>query len=180
MVDTDFWVPEEKHCRFAENYEEKDGKLVPCLWQHLGLTYLCRKPQEFQSGGAGLCSTMDDYAAFAEMLLNEGVYNGRRILSKNAVRYMTSNQLTQYQLRTCDWEQCIGYGYGNLMRVAMEERLPGISTHPGEYGWDGWLGCFWANDPKNGYTFMYFVQRCGGLGVRPLRMIKQIVYGAED
>ena len=180
MVDTDFWVPEEKLCRFAENYEEKDGKLVPCLWQHLGLTYLCRKPPEFQSGGAGLCSTMDDYAAFAEMLLNEGVYNGRRILSKNAVRYMTSNQLTQYQLRTCDWEQCIGYGYGNLMRVAMEERLPGISTHPGEYGWDGWLGCFWANDPKNGYTFMYFVQRCGGLGVRPLRMIKQIVYGAED
>ena len=93
---------------------------------------------------------------------------------------MTSNQLTQYQLRTSDWEQCIGYGYGNLMRVAMEERLPGISTYPGEYGWDGWLGCFWANDPKNGYTFMYFVQRCGGLGVRPLRMIKQIVYGAED
>lgn len=77
MVDTDFWVPEEKLCRFAENYEEKDGKLVPCLWQHLGLTYLCRKPQEFQSGGAGLCSTMDDYAAFAEMLLNEGVYNGQ-------------------------------------------------------------------------------------------------------
>ena len=114
------------------------------------------------------------------MLLKEGVYNGRRILSKNAVRYMTSNQLTQYQLRTCDWEQCIGYGYGNLMRVAMEERLPGISTHPVEYGWYGWLGCFWAKDPKNGYTFMYFVQRCGGLGVRPLRMIKQIVYGAED
>ena len=98
---------------------------------------------------------MDDYAAFAEMLLNEGVYNGRRILSKNAVRYMTSNQLTQYQLRTCDWEQCIGYGYGNLMRVAMEERLPGISTHPGEYGWDGWLGCFWANDPKNGYIHVF-------------------------
>ena len=71
MVDTDFWVPEEKLGRFAENYEERDGKLVPCLWQHLGLTYLCRKPPEFQSGGAGLCSTMDDYAAFAEMLLND-------------------------------------------------------------------------------------------------------------
>ncbi len=178
MRDTDFWVPEDKLSRFAENYEEKDGELVPCMWQHLGLTYLCRKPPEFQSGGAGLCSTMDDYAAFAEMLLNEGIYNGRRILSRNAVRYMTSNQLTERQLSSMDWEQCIGYGYGNLMRIAGDGA--GISAHPSEYGWDGWLGCFFANDPRDGYTFLYFVQRCGGLGARPLRMIKQIVYGAED
>lgn len=180
MKDTDFWVPEEKLGRFAENYQEDNGKLIPCLWQHLGLTYLCRKPPEFQSGGAGLCSTMDDYAAFAEMLLNEGVYNGRRILSRNAVKYMTSGQLTEHQLRSCDWDQCIGYGYGNLMRIADGSGKPGIATHPGEYGWDGWLGCFWANDPGDGYTFLYFIQRCGGLGARPLRMIKQIVYGAED
>lgn len=180
MKDTDFWCPEDKLYRFAENYEEKDGRLEPCMWQHLGLTYLCRKPPEFQSGGAGLCSTMDDYAAFAEMLLNEGVFNGRRILSRNAVRYMTSNQLSQQQFSSCDWEQCIGYGYGNLMRVATEENRPGISIHPGEYGWDGWLGCFWANDPANGYTFLYFIQRCGGMGSRPIRLIKQIVYGSED
>lgn len=180
MVDTDFWVPEEKLGRFAENYEERDGKLVPCLWQHLGLTYLCRKPPEFQSGGAGLCSTMDDYAAFAECLLNEGEYHGRRILSRNAVRYMTMNQLTEQQLVPLNWEQHVGCGYGNLMHVATDERKAGIATREGEYSWDGWLGCYWANDPKNGYTFMYFVQRCGGLGGRPLRMIKQIVYGAED
>lgn len=179
MKDTDFWVPEEKLCRFAENYEEKDGRLVPCMWQHLGLTYLCRKPPEFQSGGAGLCSTMDDYAAFAEMLLNEGVYNGRRVLSRNAVKYLTSNQLTPEQLRTFDWDQHKGCGYGNLMHIAPESGA-GISTHPGEYGWDGWLGCFFANDPRDGYTFLYFIQRCGGLGGRPFRMIKQIVYGAED
>ena len=180
MADTDFWVPEEKLNRFAENYEDKDGELAPCMWQHLGLTYLCRKPPEFQSGGAGLCSTMDDYAAFAEMLLNEGVYNGRRILSRNAVRYLTTSQLTEHQLRSCDWDQCIGYGYGNLMRIATENGKPGISVHTGEYGWDGWLGCFWANDPADGYTFLYFIQRCGGLGARPIRMMKQIVYGAED
>ncbi len=180
MKDTDFWVPEEKLGRFAEIYQEDNGRLVPCLWQHLGLTYLCRKPPEFQSGGAGLCSTMDDYAAFAEMLLNEGVYNGRRILSRNAVRFMTSNQLSQHQLRTFDWEQNIGCGYGNLMHIATDEGKAGISTHLGEYGWDGWLGCFWANDPRDGYTFLYFIQRCGGLGGHPIRMMKQIVYSAED
>lgn len=181
MVDTDFYVPEEKLCRFAENYEPKDGGLIPCEWQHLGLTYLCRKPPEFQSGGAGLCSTMNDYAAFATMLMNKGTYHGRRILSENAVRYLTSPQLTDKQQSELTWDSMIGYNYGNLMRICKSEADgAGISTYEGEYGWDGWLGCFFANDPKNGYTFLYFIQRCGGLGQRPIRMIKQIVYGAED
>ncbi len=180
MVDTDFYVPEEKLCRFAENYEEKDGQLVPCLWQHLGLTYLCRKSPEFQSGGAGLCSTMDDYAAFATMLLNKGVYHGRRILSENAVRFLTTPQLSDKTAAEIDWESMFGYNYGNLMRICKDNSSIGINTRKGEYGWDGWLGCFFANDPESGYTFLYFIQRCGGLGQRPIRMIKQIVYASEN
>ncbi|MGN0687708.1 MAG: serine hydrolase domain-containing protein [Oscillospiraceae bacterium] len=178
MTDTDFYVPEEKLCRFAENYEWRDGKLVPCEWQHLGLTYLCRKKPEFESGGAGLCSTMKDYAAFATMLLNGGTYRGRRIISRNAVNFLTTAQLSDEQAAAIDWESMRGYSYGNLMRICKEDS--GISIHKGEYGWDGWLGCFFCNDPEKQYTFMYFVQVCGGLGARPIRMIKQIVYGAED
>lgn len=182
MKDTDFYCPEEKQNRFAENYEWSEEKktLVPCLWQHLGLTYLAKKKPAFESGGAGLCSTMDDYAAFAEMLLNMGVYNGRRILSENAVRYMTSPALNERQRQYFNWEQHTGFSYGSLMRIAVDENAAGISTHNGEYGWDGWLGCHFANDPESGCTFLYFIQRCGGLGTRPLRMMKQIVYGAED
>lgn len=180
MNDTDFYCPEEKLNRFAENYQPTENGLEPALWQHLGLSYLCRKPPEFQSGGAGLCSTMDDYAAFAEMLLNKGVYNGRRILSENAVRYLTSPHLTPEQNACMNWEQCIGYNYGSLMRILTDEGAAGPSGHLGEYGWDGWLGCYFANDPVGGYTFLYFIQRCGGLGPRPIRLIKQIVYGAED
>lgn len=178
MVDTDFYVPEEKLSRFAENYQWEDGKLIPCTWQHLGLTYLCRKKPEFESGGAGLCSTMNDYAAFATMLMNGGEYRGRRILSRNAVRFLTSAQLTDEQAAAIDWESMQGYSYGNLMRIRKEQ--DSISIHKGEYGWDGWLGCFFCNDPESGYTFMYFVQVCGGLGPRPIRLIKQIVYGAGD
>ncbi len=182
MVDTDFYVPEEKLCRFAENYVTDDNnQLIPCEWQHLGLTYLCRKKPEFESGGAGLCSTMNDYAAFATMLMNKGTYQGRRILSENAVRFLTIPQLTDAQQSLIDWDSMIGFNYGNLMRICKDERDgAGISTFAGEYGWDGWLGCFFANDPQNGYTFLYFIQRCGGLGQRPIRMIKQIVYSAED
>jgi CubicO group peptidase (beta-lactamase class C family) len=180
MRDTDFWCPPEKLDRFAENYVEENGKLVPCEWQHLGLTYLCRKKPEFESGGAGLCSTADDYAAFAEMLLNKGVYNGRRILSENAVDYLTTPQLTPEQMKSYDWDSNVGFNYGNLMRIADNRAAGGLSVQPGEYGWDGWLGCYFSNDPLNGYTFLYFIQRCGGLGSRPIRLIKQIVYGAEN
>lgn len=180
MKDTDFYVPQEKLCRFAENYEPKGDELVPCLWQHLGLTYLCRKPPEFESGGAGLCSTMDDYAAFATMLINGGVYNGKRILSENAVNFLTTAQLTAQQEKSLDWDSLVGFSYGNLMRICKDEASgAGISTKKGEYGWDGWLGCFFANDPVNKYTFLYFIQRCGGLGQRPIRMIKQITYASE-
>lgn len=181
MKDTDFYVPEEKLCRFAENYEPKEDGLAPCTWQHLGLTYLCRKPPEFESGGAGLCSTMDDYAAFATMLINGGVYNGRRILSENAVKFLTTAQLTAQQEKSLDWDSLVGFSYGNLMRICRDEASgAGISTKKGEYGWDGWLGCFFANDPVNKYTFLYFIQRCGGLGQRPIRMMKQIAYAAQE
>ncbi len=180
MKDTDFYVPEDNLGRFAENYEYKDDKLVPCLWQHLGLSYLCRKPPEFQSGGAGLVSTMDDYASFASMLINNGVYNGSRILSEHAVKYMTSNQLTPEQNKYFDWDQHMGCGYGNLMRVVTDTSQCGFCSNMGEYGWDGWLGCYFLNDPSTGYTFLYFIQRCGGLGARPVRLIKQIVFGTEN
>ena len=181
MKDTDFYVPEEKLDRFAEIYEAKDEGLVPCPWQHLGLTYLFKKAPEFESGGAGLCSTMDDYAAFATMLMNGGIYNGKRILSENAVKYLTTAQLTPEQEKTLDWESLVGYSYGNLMRICKDEATgAGASTKKGEYGWDGWLGCFFANDPVNKYTFLYFIQRCGGLGQRPVRMMKQITYASES
>lgn len=181
MADTDFWCPPDKLNRFAENYEPgENGELKPCLWQHLGLTYLCRKKPEFESGGAGLCSTMDDYAAFAEMLLNKGVYHGRRILSANAVSYITTAHLNPAQLACFDWDSHYGHNYGSLMYICTDPATAGPSARLGEYGWDGWLGCFFTNDPQSGYTFLYFIQRCGGLGARPLRMIKQIVYGAED
>jgi CubicO group peptidase (beta-lactamase class C family) len=56
-------------------------------------------PPKFESGGAGLVTTVDDYAKFACMLANMGEYgtNGERILSSNTVDFMTTNALTDEQ-----------------------------------------------------------------------------------
>ena len=180
MTDTDFYVPAEKRDRFAEIYiRNEKGGLEPCEWQHLGLAYKYQKPPEFEIGGAGLVSTVSDYAKFAQMLLNGGVYKGRRILSEHAVSLLTTNHLAEGQRSTYGWESCYGCGYGGLMRVLEDPWAAGAGVK-GEYGWDGWTGNYFCNDPVNKLTFLYFIQVCGGNGQRPIRTLKQAVYGALE
>ena len=53
------------------------------------------KEVKVEDGGSGLVSTADDYLNFAEMLLNKGVYKGKRILSANSFNTLTSDQLDE-------------------------------------------------------------------------------------
>lgn len=180
MTDTDFFVPEEKRDRFAEIYiRGEDGKLAPCDWQHLGLVYKYTKRPEFEIGGAGLVSTVNDYERFAQMLLNGGEYNGVRIISRKAAQLITHNIITEQQMQTYNWDSCIGYGYGGLMRTLLHPEITTVGCK-GEYGWDGWTGNYFCNDPENNLTFMYFIQVCGGNGIRPIRTLKQAMYAALD
>ena len=119
MEDTDFYVPEEKQDRLMQNYQymPETQTMEPCTWQHLGLVYMHKKQPAFESGGAGLVSTIDDYSKFVKMLLGKGTYNGIRILGSTTVEFMVQNNLSESQLRSYDWEALKGYGYGNLMRV---------------------------------------------------------------
>ncbi len=180
MVDTDFYVPEEKQNRFCQNYQymPETETLEPCTWQHLGLSYFHLKKPAFESGGAGLVSTIDDYARFVRMMLGKGTVDGVRILGRKTVEWMTQNHLDENQIKTLDWEALKGYGYGNLMRVMIdEERAEMIGTN-GEYGWDGWLGSYVCMDPKEDLAIIYVIQKCGGNGFRDVQIVRNIVYSA--
>ena len=76
----------------------------------------------FESGGAGLVSTLDDYAKFAAMLLQEGSYQGKQILKPQTVHYMTNGSLMSWQQEVLDqcWEGIRGYTYANLLRIQKE------------------------------------------------------------
>ena len=92
MVDTGFWVPEEKQNRLVKTYECNEGKpSVLYTGNHLGIRNAMDRRPAFESGGAGLVSTIDDYSHFAQMLLNGGNYKGKQILSPAMVRFMTSH-----------------------------------------------------------------------------------------
>jgi len=152
MKDTAFYVPEDKQDRFVTCYRRVPGGLEPFRQLHLAVGDYSHEPA-FASGGAGLVSTLDDYAAFADMLMNEGSYQGRQILRPATVRFLTQPQLTEGPARDL-WDSLEGFSYGKLMRVCVAPgRWTGV-TVPDEYGWDGWLGTYFANLPHERLTIL--------------------------
>ncbi len=152
MVDTAFFVPEAKRDRFVTCYEHTAEGLTPWLGMNLACGVYDRDPA-FESGGAGLVSTLEDYSHFSDMMMNGGVWNGRRILSPASVQFLTTPQLND-AVRRDMWDSLNGYSYGKLCRVCVEpERVAGLALKD-EYGWDGWLGSYYANFPNEGLTLL--------------------------
>ena len=172
MGDTGFYVPAEKQNRLARVYEEMDGHLVPFYGNHLGIRNDMAKAPAFESGGAGLVSTIDDYAKFTQMLHDGGVYRGKTIMKPGTLRFFVSPSLNAKQRELVGHP---GYSYGNLMRVLVE---PGSATafgFQGQYSWGGWLGTDWMNVPSNGLTVLYMVQRAK-TGTNTFRLIQNAVF----
>ncbi|GAA1266129.1 MULTISPECIES: serine hydrolase domain-containing protein [Streptomyces] len=134
MTDTGFEVPAGKLDRFTTSYRpRKEGGLQPAdapdgQWSSL---------PAFPSGAGGLVSTADDWYAFARMLLAEGVAGGRRLLSSDAVRQMTTDQLTAAQREASGlFTEGQGWGFGGSVDVAPVDPWNVM----GRYGWVGGTG----------------------------------------
>jgi CubicO group peptidase (beta-lactamase class C family) len=145
MVDTGFSTPPANLERIPSHYMTfETGELTlqtatpPRDWA---------TPPAFPSGGGGLLSTTDDVLAFARFLLDDGSTSGKRLLSSESVRSMTTNQLTRHQVETAGMLlEPKGWGYGMAVAAEPDE----FSAVPGRYGWDGGYGTVWFNDPHRG------------------------------
>jgi CubicO group peptidase (beta-lactamase class C family) len=152
MTDTYFNVPATKANRLVNMYSEDSlGVLQKLEGDALGanVDYPLRKKTYF-SGGAGLSSTAYDYAVFLQMMLNEGTYNGKRLLSRNTVRMMTMNQIGDLGLGNDKF----GLGFA----VVSEK---GSATYPSQVGTYSWGGAFktsyWV-DPKEKMVIVFYRQ----------------------
>jgi CubicO group peptidase (beta-lactamase class C family) len=115
------------------------------------------RPPAFPDGGAGLVSTVDDYYAFGQMMLNRGRHGRERILSRLSVEAMTTDQLTQEQKAAAGVFLGDGRGWG--FGVSIVTRRDDVSAVPGRFGWDGGYGTSWATDPKEGMVGILLTQR---------------------
>lgn len=81
MEDTGFYVPAEKQGRFAQVYDRTEKGNLPYTGHNLCI-FDQKEPPAFESGGAGLVSTIGDYSRFVKMLMGSGTYNGINILGR--------------------------------------------------------------------------------------------------
>lgn len=180
MKDTGFYAPSDKISRLAKVYERIDNSLTLYTYPNLGISnHMSTKPA-FESGGAGLVSCIDDFDKFAKMLLNNGTYEGIRIISPESVKYISSGNLTgQLQKDFNDsFGHLEGYSYGNLMRVMVNSGHAFSLGCDGEYGWDGWLGTYMAIDPANKITLLIMQQLVNSGTYEVTRKIRNVVYSA--
>ncbi|WP_367047573.1 serine hydrolase domain-containing protein [Streptomyces sp. Je 1-332] len=165
MTDTAFSVPPGKLDRFTSYYaagpeagpERDPGSGLELLdtpdgqWSTL---------PPFPSGAGGLVSTVDDWLAFGRMLLAEGAAGGRRLLTPDSVRRMTTNQLTEPERKSAGlFLEGMGWGFGGSVDVEAVEPW----TVPGRYGWVGGTGTTAHITPSTGaVTIMFSQLQMGG------------------
>lgn len=178
MVDTAFYVPEEKQDRLSRTYMFENGCLEEYTGSNLLIQNRMKTMPKFESGGAGLASTIDDYSHFTSMLMNGGMYKGKRIIGKITVDFMTKSGLTDEQQVGVNWDQLGGYTYANLLRVMRKPELASSISSVGEYGWDGWLGTYMMNDPLNNLTILMMTQKKDTGTTEYTRRVRNVVFSA--
>ena len=101
----------------------------------------------YESGGAGLICSVEDYITFADALACGGEGgNGARILSSEMLQLWSANQLGPTARRSFDGWNRLGYSYGLGVRTRVDLAKGGRGS-VGEFGWDGAAGAWTMIDP---------------------------------
>jgi CubicO group peptidase (beta-lactamase class C family) len=178
LSDTAFFVPPEKQARVVKPYRLENGALS--LAGEFDPGPASAEAPAFESGGAGLCSTMADCARYAQMLLHNGKANGARILSRKTIELIRTNHCAASLLEPSFFGHMTGYGYGLGVRTMMDTAKAGLNGSAGEWAWDGMMGTYYCVDPAEDMTALFFIQLLSGINGDLQRGFVQTVYGAID
>lgn len=153
-----YQVPEEEKTHLSAQYAKNwdTGAIAPDYSMAYRLT------KNYDSGGAGLVTCVDEYSKFTEAMANGGVgATGNRILKPESIALMSRNWMNDVQLKDFQISGKVGYGYGLGVRTLIDDSK---SRSPiGEFGWDGAAGCYVLIDPKNRVGLFYAQEILGML-----------------
>ncbi len=152
MTDTGFYLPAGKASRLVPVQYPEDEKWVRYPITFYDPDYPVKGAKSFFSGGAGLCSTVKDYATFLQMYLNGGELNGIRILSRTTIQTIMGNQFPAL------WEGK-GEHYGLAFGVIGQKKQDlGGEGSVGTFNWGGYFNTQYFADPKEQVIGLIFKQ----------------------
>ncbi len=154
------FVPEGENGSFDIVEAQKYGKAKNGTFVNCGKKNEHILGEEYDSGGAGIITTVSDYAKLMAALANHGTgVNGSRILSPGAVELMRTPRLTWKQRKNFNWMQLAGYNYGFGVRTLTDKAISGSNGSVGEFGWGGAAGANAFADPSRKLA-VFYVQHC--------------------
>jgi CubicO group peptidase (beta-lactamase class C family) len=175
MVDTSFWVTEPKQQRLAEAFDKHPVTGLPIRLIDVS------KPPANDSGGGGAVSTAGDYLRFGQMLLNGGVLDGERIMSRSTIKLMTSDHLGSRPIAPTPGGQVLGattYTFGLGFAVRPGDGLATFPGSAGDFNWAGYAATWFWVDPKEEIVAVFMVQEPGPLSLYHRSLFRQLVYQA--
>ncbi|WP_121812031.1 serine hydrolase domain-containing protein [Mucilaginibacter kameinonensis] len=155
MNDTYFYIPSAKQNRLVAAYTfDKNGHIAnwsKATFPAFDVNYP-KANGTYYAGGAGLSSTVKDYAIFLQMLLNGGIYNDQRLLARHTVELMTTNQIGDLNINP-DKDK-FGLGFG----LTSQNSSAKLGISEGSFAWGGFYGTLYWVDPKEHLVCLLFVQ----------------------
>lgn len=176
MKDTTFHVPQADRARLAQPLP-----IDPLTGRAQSIGMLTNKIK-FECGGGCAFSTAPDYIRFGQMLLNGGVLNGKRILSRQTVSQMTSDHLGSHiQNNVAGTEPGrMGYGFGLGVAVRKEKGVATVNGSPGDFFWNGANGTIFWVDPKERMVVVMMSAAPGEIRKIHREQLAALVYGAME
>lgn len=154
MDDTYFRLPEEKKYRLGTMYAFDDETNSA---HEIDNQNKFQRGDNYESGGAGLITSVNDYSKFASAMSMGGTSkDGYRIISSNTIDLMRTNRLDERVRKDfCCWPQNSGFGYGLGVRTAMYRAEGGYNGSLGAFGWGGAAGAYAHIDPELQMSVFY-------------------------
>jgi CubicO group peptidase (beta-lactamase class C family) len=176
MVDTGFVVPASKAARIAKPLPiDPDTGRAPAF-------RLPVKPWQYDCGGGCASGTAADYIRFAQMLLNQGTFDGTRVLSRKTVEYMTADHLGPTvdvsRLHEFAVEHIDGFGFGLGVAVRRQSGIAGVPGTPGEFLWSGAQGTMFWVDPKEELAVVFLANTPGPVRRHYRELVKALIVQA--
>lgn len=158
MTDTYFYLPTGKADRLVKVHSPVPTETwTSRLEEGYNVDYPITGAKTWYSGGAGLCSTAKDYAVFLQMLLNKGLYNGNRILSRPTVNLLTESNQIGDLFGGASADQHFSLAFSVLNKSGESKGL----GSEGRFSWGGYFNTnYWA-DPKEQVVVVLMKQTRG-------------------